>query len=60
MNIKITSYMMQVIQVLRATDKDQGGEDSPVHFSIPPESSSALNLTVQETGGQTDKLCFSN
>lgn len=51
---------MQVIQVLRATDKDHGGEDSPVHFSIPPESSSALNLTVRETGGQTDTLCFSN
>uniref|UniRef100_A0A3B4VBK6 Cadherin 24, type 2a n=1 Tax=Seriola dumerili TaxID=41447 RepID=A0A3B4VBK6_SERDU len=41
----------QVLQVLRAIDRDQGGQDTPVHFSIPPESSSALNLTIRETGG---------
>ncbi|XP_056132791.1 cadherin-24 [Lampris incognitus] len=41
----------QVVQVLRAIDKDQGGQDTPVHFSIPPESSSALNLTIRESGG---------
>ncbi|XP_073332495.1 cadherin-24 [Pagrus major] len=46
----------QVVQVLRAIDKDQGGQDTPVHFSIPPESSSALNLTVRETGGVTASL----
>uniref|UniRef100_A0A3B5A9Q5 Cadherin-24-like n=1 Tax=Stegastes partitus TaxID=144197 RepID=A0A3B5A9Q5_9TELE len=40
----------QVLQVLRAIDKDQGGQDAPVHFSIPPESSSAVNLTIRETG----------
>ncbi|XP_038572494.1 desmocollin-1-like [Micropterus salmoides] len=46
----------QVVQVLRAIDKDQGGQDTPVHFSIPPESSSALNLTIRETGGVTASL----
>lgn len=46
--------VMQVVQVLRAIDRDQGGQDSPVHFSIPPESSSALNLTIQETGGYSN------
>ncbi|KAM7410428.1 hypothetical protein PAMA_001731 [Pampus argenteus] len=46
----------QVVQVLRAIDRDQGGEDTPVHFSIPPESSSALNLTIRETGGVTASL----
>ncbi|KAM3843031.1 cadherin-7-like [Diretmus argenteus] len=46
----------QVMQVLRAIDKDQGGEDAPVHFSIPPESSSALNLTIRESGGVTASL----
>ncbi|XP_061593911.1 cadherin-24 isoform X2 [Cololabis saira] len=46
----------QVVQVLRAIDKDQGGQDTPVHFSIPAVSSSALNLTVRETGGVTASL----
>uniref|UniRef100_A0A667Y467 Cadherin 24 n=1 Tax=Myripristis murdjan TaxID=586833 RepID=A0A667Y467_9TELE len=46
----------QVVQVLRAIDKDQGGQDAPVHFSIPPESSSALNLTIRESGGVTASL----
>uniref|UniRef100_UPI003AAF14B6 cadherin-24 n=1 Tax=Centroberyx gerrardi TaxID=166262 RepID=UPI003AAF14B6 len=46
----------QVVQVLRAVDKDQGGQDTPVHFSIPPESSSALNLTIRESGGVTASL----
>ncbi|XP_067370307.1 cadherin-24 isoform X2 [Channa argus] len=46
----------QVVQVLRAIDRDQGGQDKPVHFSIPPESSSALNLTIRETGGVTASL----
>ncbi|KAM4629255.1 cadherin-24, partial [Polymixia lowei] len=46
----------QVVQVLRAVDKDQGGKDAPVHFSIPPESSSALNLTIRESGGVTASL----
>ncbi|XP_029939490.1 cadherin-24 [Salarias fasciatus] len=46
----------QVIQVLRAVDKDQGGQETPVHFSIPPESGSALNLTIRETGGVTASL----
>ncbi|XP_034387251.1 cadherin-24 [Cyclopterus lumpus] len=46
----------QVVQVLRAIDRDQGGQDTPIHFSIPPESSSALNLTIRETGGATASL----
>ncbi|XP_074525027.1 cadherin-7 [Halichoeres trimaculatus] len=46
----------QVVQVLRAVDKDQGGQDGPVHFSIPPESSSALNLSIRESGGVTASL----
>ncbi|XP_031696566.1 uncharacterized protein LOC116378795 [Anarrhichthys ocellatus] len=46
----------QVVQVLRAIDKDQGGQDTPIHFSIPPESSSVLNLTIRETGGETASL----
>ncbi|XP_056893154.1 cadherin-24 isoform X2 [Takifugu flavidus] len=46
----------QVVQVLRAIDRDQGGQDNQVHFSIPPESSSALNLTVRESGGVTASL----
>ncbi|XP_029002319.1 cadherin-24-like [Betta splendens] len=46
----------QVVQVLRAIDRDQGGQETPVHFSIPPESTSALNLTIRETGGVTASL----
>nr|XP_019936287.1 PREDICTED: cadherin-24-like [Paralichthys olivaceus] len=46
----------QVVQVLRAIDRDQGGQDTPIHFSIPPESSSALNLTIRESGGVTASL----
>ncbi|XP_074492883.1 cadherin-7 [Sebastes fasciatus] len=46
----------QVVQVLRAIDRDQGGQDSPIHFSVPPESSSALNLSIRETGGVTASL----
>ncbi|KAK2835901.1 hypothetical protein Q5P01_016385 [Channa striata] len=46
----------QVVQVLRAIDRDQGGQDTPVYFSIPPESSSALNLSIRETGGVTASL----
>uniref|UniRef100_A0A3Q1IJZ9 Cadherin domain-containing protein n=1 Tax=Anabas testudineus TaxID=64144 RepID=A0A3Q1IJZ9_ANATE len=46
----------QVVQVLRAIDRDQGWQETPVHFSIPPESSSALNLTMRETGGVTASL----
>ncbi|TKS74869.1 Cadherin-24 Precursor [Collichthys lucidus] len=46
----------QVVQVLRAIDRDQGGQDTSVHFSISPESSSALNLTIRESGGVTASL----
>lgn len=44
-------WFLQVVQVLRAIDRDQGGQDALVHFSIPPESSSALNLSIRESGG---------
>ncbi|XP_054646439.1 cadherin-24-like [Dunckerocampus dactyliophorus] len=46
----------QVVQVLRAVDRDPGGQDGPVHFSIPPESSSALNVSIREGGGVTASL----
>uniref|UniRef100_A0A3B1J6E8 Cadherin 24 n=1 Tax=Astyanax mexicanus TaxID=7994 RepID=A0A3B1J6E8_ASTMX len=40
----------QVVQVLRAIDRDEGGNDSTVHFNIPPESSAALNFSIRESG----------
>ncbi|XP_062849586.1 cadherin-24 [Trichomycterus rosablanca] len=46
----------QVVQVLRAIDKDEGGNDSTVHFNISPESSAALNFTIRESGGPTASL----
>ncbi|XP_029111038.1 uncharacterized protein cdh24b isoform X2 [Scleropages formosus] len=46
----------QVVQVLRAIDKDKGGNDTAVHFSIPPESSAASNFSVRESGGPTASL----
>ncbi|XP_077389677.1 cadherin-24 [Festucalex cinctus] len=46
----------QVVQVLRAVDRDPGGQDIPVHFSIAPESSSALNLSIRDSGGVTASL----
>ncbi|XP_072567241.1 cadherin-24 isoform X3 [Paramormyrops kingsleyae] len=46
----------QVVQVLRAIDKDKGGNDTAVHFSIAPESSAALNFSVRESGGPTASL----
>lgn len=41
----------QVVQVLRAIDRDEGGNDSTVHFNIPPDSKAALNFSVRESGG---------
>lgn len=46
----------QVVQVLRAIDRDEGGNDSTVYFNIPPESSAALNFSIRESGGVH---CFS-
>uniref|UniRef100_UPI003AAB1DCC uncharacterized protein cdh24b n=1 Tax=Centroberyx gerrardi TaxID=166262 RepID=UPI003AAB1DCC len=46
----------QVVQVLRAIDRDEGGNDSAVYFSIPPESSAALNFSVRDSGGPTASL----
>lgn len=45
------TFVTQVVQVLRAIDRDRAEQDTPIHFSVPPESSSALNLTIRETGG---------
>lgn len=41
----------QVVQVLRAIDRDEGGNDSAVHFKIPPDSNVALNFSIRESGG---------
>ncbi|KAM3866144.1 uncharacterized protein cdh24b [Diretmus argenteus] len=46
----------QVVQVLRAIDRDEGGNDSAVYFSIPPESSAARNFSVKDSGGPTASL----
>ncbi|XP_029580993.1 cadherin 24, type 2b isoform X2 [Salmo trutta] len=46
----------QVVQVLRAIDRDEGGNDSAVYFSIPPESSVALNFSIRDSGGPTGTL----
>ncbi|KAF7655347.1 hypothetical protein LDENG_00057060 [Lucifuga dentata] len=47
-----SSSIGQVVQVLRAIDRDEGGNDSTVYFSIPPESSAALNFSVRDSGGR--------
>ncbi len=39
------------MQVLRAIDRDEGGNDSAVHFNIPPDSNVALNFSIRESGG---------
>ncbi|XP_060773818.1 cadherin-24 [Neoarius graeffei] len=46
----------QVVQVLRAIDRDEGGNDSTVYFNIPPDSSAALNFSIRESGGPTASL----
>ncbi|XP_053738967.1 uncharacterized protein LOC128769343 [Synchiropus splendidus] len=51
-----SSGVGQVVQVLRAIDRDEGGNDSTVYFSIPPESGSALNFSVRDSGGPTASL----
>ncbi|XP_028831973.1 uncharacterized protein cdh24b isoform X1 [Denticeps clupeoides] len=50
----------QVVQVLRAIDRDEGGNDSTVHFNIPPESGSALNFSIRESGGPTASLVLAS
>ncbi|XP_061588772.1 uncharacterized protein LOC133452993 [Cololabis saira] len=51
-----SSSMGQVVQVLRAIDRDEGGNDSTVYFSIPPESGAALNFSIRDSGGPTASL----
>ncbi|XP_051947642.1 cadherin-24-like [Xyrauchen texanus] len=46
----------QVVQVIRAIDKDQSSYNSPIHFSILPESSSSLNFSIRERGDHTASL----
>ncbi|KAI1888744.1 hypothetical protein AGOR_G00171880 [Albula goreensis] len=46
----------QVVQVLRAIDKDKGGNESLVHFSIPPGSSAGRNFSIRASGGPTASL----
>ncbi|XP_029110894.1 cadherin-24-like isoform X2 [Scleropages formosus] len=46
----------QVVQVLRAVDKDRDGNDSVVHFSIAPESRASRNFSIRESGGPTASL----
>ncbi|XP_068196967.1 cadherin-24 [Antennarius striatus] len=50
----------QVVQVLRAIDRDEGGNDSAVYFSIPPESGAALNFSVRDSGGPTASLVLTS
>ncbi|KTG33237.1 hypothetical protein cypCar_00024714, partial [Cyprinus carpio] len=50
----------QVVQVLRAIDRDEGGNDSTVHFNIPPDSSVALNFSIRESGGPTASLVLAS
>ncbi|XP_035285173.1 uncharacterized protein LOC118233484 [Anguilla anguilla] len=46
----------QVVQVVRAIDKDKGGNDTAVLFSIPAESRAGRNFTIRESGGPTASL----
>nr|XP_021326948.1 uncharacterized protein LOC100007192 isoform X4 [Danio rerio] len=50
----------QVVQVLRAIDRDEGGNDSAVHFNIPPDSNAALNFSIRESGGPTASLVLAS
>ncbi|XP_073705481.1 uncharacterized protein cdh24b [Garra rufa] len=50
----------QVVQVLRAIDRDEGGNDSAVHFNIPPDSNAALNFSIRESGGPTATLVLAS
>ncbi|XP_026092884.1 cadherin-11-like [Carassius auratus] len=51
-----SSAVGQVVQVIRAMDKDQSSHNSPIHFSIPAESSSSLNFSIRERGDHTASL----
>ncbi|KAL6483929.1 hypothetical protein MHYP_G00088020, partial [Metynnis hypsauchen] len=46
----------QVVQVIRAIDRDQSSYSSPIHFSLASDRSLALNITVQERGDHTASL----
>ncbi|XP_062872176.1 cadherin-11 [Trichomycterus rosablanca] len=46
----------QVIQVIRAVDRDQISSSSPVRFSLPSNSGVSLNFTIQERGDHTANL----
>ncbi|XP_059419324.1 uncharacterized protein LOC132154693 isoform X1 [Carassius carassius] len=55
-----SASMGQVVQVLRAIDRDEGGNDSTVHFNIPPDSNVALNFSIRESGGPTASLVLAS
>uniref|UniRef100_A0A671KRB3 Uncharacterized LOC107668960 n=1 Tax=Sinocyclocheilus anshuiensis TaxID=1608454 RepID=A0A671KRB3_9TELE len=44
-----SASMGQVVQVLRAIDRDEGGNDSAVHFNIPPDSNVTLSRTTSSS-----------
>ncbi|KAK1803764.1 hypothetical protein P4O66_020782, partial [Electrophorus voltai] len=46
----------QVIQVLRAVDRDQTSHSSLIHFSLPSDGRLTLNLTLRQGGGHTASL----
>ncbi|KAF5893509.1 cadherin-24-like isoform X3, partial [Clarias magur] len=51
-----TSTAGQVVQVIRATDRDEISSSSPVHFSVSPHSSLSLNFSTQPRGNHTANL----
>uniref|UniRef100_A0A672RF34 Cadherin 24 n=1 Tax=Sinocyclocheilus grahami TaxID=75366 RepID=A0A672RF34_SINGR len=44
-----SASMGQVVQVLRAIDRDEGGNDSAVHFNIPPDSNITLSRSTSSS-----------
>ncbi|MCI4387864.1 hypothetical protein PGIGA_G00078870 [Pangasianodon gigas] len=51
-----TSTAGQVVQVIRAIDRDQISSSLPVHFSVSAHSSLSLNFTTQARGNHTANL----
>ncbi|XP_060792644.1 cadherin-24 [Neoarius graeffei] len=51
-----TSTTGQVVQGIRATDKDEISSTSPIHFSVSAHSSLSLNFTTQARGNHTANL----
>uniref|UniRef100_W5UFL2 Cadherin-24 n=1 Tax=Ictalurus punctatus TaxID=7998 RepID=W5UFL2_ICTPU len=51
-----TSTAGQVVQVIRAIDRDEISSGSPVHFSVSAHSSRSLNFTTHARGNHTANL----